>query len=186
MTVMHSFRLHFEKSPDARLTDDHPAGTYRYEGPFGPMESYREKRTATGNPTTTTLTGPKLGEATIAWGKGALERPPPDGVEKEERLRRGVPLRIRAGELLLRQPSRGFTRSARAFVIEADGRPHRRMRLRRAETLSLEAPDGSVLGLSAPWAWGKGKVAEEADLIDVATLLLVEISELRDQLKLTP
>ena len=58
------------------------------------------------------------------------------------------------------------------------------MRLRRIETVSLEAPDGSVLVWSPPGVRAKGKVAEDADVVDVATVVLVEVSGLREQLKL--
>ena len=176
---MGEFRLPFEKSPDAKLTDDQPAGTYRYEGPFGPMESYREKRTSTGNPTTMTLWGPEVGEATIAWGPGMLEA---SDAEVKTRLREGIPLRMPAQELTVSQPRYGLRRADRALVVEGGSRSPRLVRLRRVGAVSLEAPDGAAL-VRQPLFLERNQVADRADAIDVGTFLLVVWSTLSGRLE---
>lgn len=144
----------------SRRTGDGRSGTrWDYDGPGGPMTVVIGRA---GEPTT--VSGPRVGHGQMVWDSNGLDR--------LERLRRGIEITIGDESMRLSWASGGFSRRARAITIERPGRPAR-LRLRRWDTPSLEGTSVLVRGQ----LWG-GRVGDNAQPVDVALFLLMAASTL--------
>lgn len=150
----------------SRRTGDGGTGTrWDYDGPCGPMTAVIGR---SGEPTT--VHGPQVGNCQMVWDAFDADR--------LDQLRRGIEVTIGDERIRLWRASGGLTRRARAIIVERQGRPAR-LRLRRWEAVSLEAASVLVRGRLY-----RGRVADDAQPVDVALFLLMTASGLHLEVRL--
>jgi hypothetical protein len=137
--------------------------TAHYEGPYGPLDIDLNKYDKHGRQVL--LRGPEIEGAELTLG------PEMAGIRRAELIRKGVTAKVGDTVVRLHQPRKGFRRSRRTVVVERPGRPPAALRLRGWDNMSLERPGGGPL---VRLGWFRGKIWPDADVADIALLLLAD------------